>query len=175
MIHLKWLHRKWKRLYKEYKNIHLVDRFLIIFMAILLIQSAYTLIIQPAATARLNEIDVIVRTSAASIFGYFLSANFIRRDSHPPDVNGESLETAQMDEYPSIGNHVSEGNSLQITAAAAVGLFCLLTLILLRDTRALETASPYASSTITQFRDFVSGCVGFLIGCPTSAKNDERR
>ena len=59
---------------------------------------------------------------------------------------------------------------LQVLAATAVGLFCLVTLLVLRAAalkRPDLLASDAATATVAQFRDFVSGCVGFLIGCPT--------
>ena len=48
-------------------------------------------------------------------------------------------------------------------------IFCLVTLLVLRnlsqwDLTAAESDS--VAATVVQFRDFVSGCVGFLIGCP---------
>lgn len=67
----------------ELAGIHLVDKCLILFMTILLIQSACTLLGFPGNTAQANEIDVIIRTSSAAIFGYFLSANFILEPVHP--------------------------------------------------------------------------------------------
>ena len=46
-----------------------------------------------------------------------------------------------------------------------------VTLILLRNAggwgEGIE-ASPSATATVAQFRDLVSGCVGFLIGSPTT-------
>lgn len=76
----------------ELAGIHLVDKCLILFMTILLIQSACTLLGFPGNTAQANEIDVIIRTSSAAIFGYFLSANFIRNGA---SGSGQQ-ETARM-------------------------------------------------------------------------------
>ena len=56
---------------------------------------------------------------------------------------------------------------LQVLTTWVIGLFCLLVLLLLRGLGAAEEGS--ATATVAQFRDFVSGCVGFLIGCPTCA------
>lgn len=59
-----------------WQQLHLVDRCLLILMAILLAQSTYTLFF-PAGYGQLSgSIDIVIRTSAAAIFGYFLSANF---------------------------------------------------------------------------------------------------
>jgi hypothetical protein len=60
------------------KRIHPVDKGLLVFMLVLLIQSAYSIFCPAGAGQAAEDIDIIVRTSAAAIFGYFLSANFIR-------------------------------------------------------------------------------------------------
>lgn len=49
------------------------DLWLVIFLAVLLAQSAFSLF-APAPVDGSGGIDVIVRTSAAAIFGYFLSS-----------------------------------------------------------------------------------------------------
>ena len=173
----------------ELAGIHLVDKCLILFMTILLIQSACTLLGFPGNTAQANEIDVIIRTSSAAIFGYFLSANFIRNGAsgsgqqetarmgdgglREQSVEGvfTEKELAAEEGAENKEEHPVESGRLQILIAAAVGLFCLFTLILLRNAggwgEGIE-ASPSATATVAQFRDFVSGCVGFLIGSPTN-------
>lgn len=191
-----------KRIFKcnwirpELAGIHLVDKCLIVFMAVLLLQSAYSLLVHPGGWAQGSEIDVIVRTSSAAIFGYFLSANFIKHSSsaaEPQEMRGEEPQDERMEEpqdermeeqsvdgrsgdsqEPAVkekeGMYI-EASRLQILIAAAVGLFCLTTLILLRNAGALGAAietMPSVTATVAQFRDFVSGCVGFLIGCPTN-------
>lgn len=188
-------------------KIHLVDKCLIVFMVVLLVQSAINLFTGHTESADVNNIDVIVRTSTAAIFGYFLSANFIRHASSgskkgsvqaPPvltepgkssgmenrigfTASSESATeglakgfTGSMDES---GQEVSTANRLQIFAAAGIGLFCLIILVLLRNISGLGdgvTATPSSAATVAQFRDFVSGCVGFLIGCPTSKGDNQK-
>lgn len=189
-------------------RIHLVDRCLILFMLVLLGQSAYSLFFHGGTQAGAGDIDIIVRTSSAAIFGYFLSANFIRHT--PPDAaprqdagtagrpvaeagnnntvrpNGlrsqigffspsdapQRLPPPDADSAApqSSAQKNSSCNRLQIIVAASIGLFCLVTLLLIRnvDPRGGSPAGSAASAaTVAQFRDFVSGCVGFLIGSPT--------
>lgn len=176
-------------------RIHLVDRCLILFMAVLLLQSSYSLFIHGGAEGQVSDIDVIVRTSSASIFGYFLSANFIRHTGADQEAqNGEAasnrkaqtnlVETEEVsnkkealppEESAQTGlpSETSTASRLQIIAATGIGMFCLLTLLLLRNIAVWSTdlpSDPSIAATVTQFRDFVSGCVGFLIGCPTHRK-----
>ena len=150
-------------------------------MTILLIQSACTLLGFPGNTAQANEIDVIIRTSSAAIFGYFLSANFIRlcasgsgQQETAPDGETEGLRGAECGRRFSRKRraccggrgrgireeHPVESGRLQILIAAAVGLFCLFTLILLRNVggwgelklRLLRQLPPLPSS-VTSFPD----------------------
>lgn len=175
-------------------HIHPVDKSLLLFMLILLLQSAANMILPGESSQLAGEIDVIVRTSAAAIFGYFLSGNFIRSTSgqSPLPQTPHILETGASDAdsgalkarigftpedsaVPSGGSAVqpsasgSSNGCLQISIAAAIGLFCLITLLALRNCIQLGILPEEAGSTaaVTQFRDFVSGCVGFLIGSPT--------
>ena len=193
----------------DFKRIHLVDKYLIVFMAVLLLQSAYSLFVQRELSNGAGDIDIIVRTSAAAIFGYFLSANFINRSVgketgrktdgskdkttiYPQNKafsdSGETTIKNQMGfAVPETGSSLEEGKAeplsdeeevmeeltgqLQVVIAATIGLFCLLVLIFMRNIvgNALMPGSSSSSiATVAQFRDFVSGCVGFLIGCPTS-------
>ena len=45
-------------------------------MLMLLFQSTYSLFDKQTLTNEINATDIVVRTSAAAIFGYFLSTNF---------------------------------------------------------------------------------------------------
>ena len=250
---IKELNERCRCVRREFSRIHLVDKCLIVFMMVLLAQSAFSLIAGEAWAARANDVDVIVRTAAASIFGYFLSANFIDRGSaraeerpqpEMPGPGGESMELPQLGESQAELPHPGESQAdlplrsesldgqlfselspekaprppqaasgspqeaqrpphetprplqeapgspqeapqlpqeapqtdpgqelrLQILVAAGIGLFCLAALILVRNIGGYTggALSATAAATVTQFRDFVSGCVGFLIGCPTS-------
>lgn len=194
---MKKIGRRWRCVRSALAKIHLVDKFLILFMIVLLAQSAYNLFANHIASPESNGIDVIIRTSTAGIFGYFLSTNFIRHASAgtsgdsirknntlppaetgsgiqnrigfsdsaaPPDLTAGNIACSVLDE--------DSASRLQVIAAASIGLFCLVVLILLRNVAGLSAAmatSPSVTSTVTQFRDIVSGCIGFLIGCPTSS------
>ena len=189
-------------------HIHLVDKCLMLFMLVLLLQSGYSIVFPAPNSAEIGNIDVIVRTSSAAIFGYFISANFIRTSStgpsakkppaptppQPPQLSsdappagapvariGFALPNQQVSApdqpEPRMAQSPEEEtpptNRIQIIVATSVGLFCLVTLILLRNLSGLfppSASNASAAATVAQFRDFVSGCVGFLIGCPTTKK-----
>lgn len=182
----------------ELALIHLVDKFLIMFMAVLLAQSAYSLFTNLNSDSKVNDVDVIIRTSSAAIFGYFLSANFRRhtpsgKKRGPTDEQNRDVTANSIGKQPVPGPepdllHESDAKrpdnngendpicNLQVAVTACIGMFCIFVLILLRDAagwNAGSAVSPSASATVAQFRDFVSGCVGFLIGCPTSGRDNK--
>lgn len=195
MLHL--IRSLWRRLSRP-SCVHLVDGCLLLFLAVLLVQSACSLLFPETGGEMVSGIDVIVRTSSASIFGYLLSANFNRRESgeNPSSAASPALPVIQTGDggeqpraqigfaLPGDQGELQSGGAagepapsaredscrLQVLAATAVGLFCLVTLLVLRAAalkRPDLLASDAATATVAQFRDFVSGCVGFLIGCPT--------
>ena len=173
------------RLQTALSGIHPVDRSLLLFMAVLLGQSAYSLF-APGSGPMADEIDIIVRTAAASIFGYFLSGSFLscagQSGPSPSAVSGHMLKAADSGgpvgrigfaaEVPeplpgdAASRSAAPGGCIQTAVAAALGLFCLVTLVILRNT-ASQAPSDSVTATVVQFRDFVSGCVGYLIGSPT--------
>lgn len=164
---------------RVFSKIPLVDKCLLIIFLVLMLQSAYSLFAHSPSNSEIEHVDVIVRTSAASIFGYLLSANFIlqsrrkwtKEDGSNSTISSQSIETDTDDNTPNTGSDEPDPVSterIQIIVAATIGLFCLITLIVLRNTWGTAMAeSSGATATIAQLRDFVSGCVGFLIGCPS--------
>lgn len=189
-------------------EIPLVDRCLIIFMFILMIQLAGSMFLRGDPIPEIKSIDVIVRTSAASIFGYFLSANFIKDMAGKPEGSvragkrqelkkttlsegqlknrigfiapNSELETGEegtVTESEYEEEETLEENRMQILIAASIGLFCLISLLILRNVSEWYpnfTHTESITSTISQFRDFISGCVGFLVGSP-SVKSKSRK
>lgn len=181
-------------------RIHAVDKSLLVFMVILLAQAIYNLFFPALDNPAAGDIDIVVRTSSAAIFGYFLSANFIRHTStagqapaqdeaHILETGGEpsstsgpvarigfdtgssSLESGGAQLQPTVAQEgTAASGCLQIKVATAIGVFCLVTLLVVRNLSQwglLPIQWEAVSATAAQLRDFVSGCVGFLIGCPT--------
>lgn len=96
-------------------KVHLVDKCLLVFMAVLLLQLAYSLISSPGAFSESIQIDVIIRTSAAAIFGYFLSANFIRQ---PEPDEPEGVKTPRQSAFESEETALSDTPQVRIGFAA---------------------------------------------------------
>ncbi|MEG1844170.1 MAG: hypothetical protein RR296_07995 [Clostridia bacterium] len=66
----------WKKTRCALRNMHLTDKCLLVFMLILLAQTAHNLFFHELAQQESSAFDVIVRTTMAAIFGYLISANF---------------------------------------------------------------------------------------------------
>lgn len=101
------------------KRLGRTEFWLLVFLGVLLLQSALGLF-YPAPDAA-SGIDVIVRTSAAGIFGYFLSCGSPRRDSRGTLIVG------------------------------AAGLFCLVVLLVYRAVPGSEPSSAAAVAQLRDF------------------------
>lgn len=184
--------------------IHLVDKCLLLILGLLMLQSAINLFVHEAISAETNGIDVVVRTSAASIFGYIISINFNQHRKRKKQssagkgaapaqaaAEGSGVATAQIGfqaesgggeettvpQPPILSQEEVKAaeqrcDRSQILVVATVGVVSLIVLLVFRNF--LEGAAANASS-VTQFRDFVSGSVGFLISCSTSGVEEEKR
>lgn len=181
----------------KWGHIHLVDKCLLVILSILMLQSGLSLFLAETMNQETNTIDVVIRTSAASIFGYLVSANFSqhrkrgraaqRRQAAPPatasataprgpvaqigfQMGEEQVETPAAPQLTAEEQNIQEEHSdrAQILVVAAVGIISLVILVVYRN---FSTMNIGAAAILTQFRDFVSGSVGFLIGCSTRGVN----
>ena len=147
------------KIFEKIKSIHTVDKFLIIIMLMLLLQSAMALFIQRDLITQSNNIDIVVRTSSASIFGYFLSENFIKPDS---STKNENIITISSDEISPPKKNIYSCKTIQITIIALISIISLLILLVIRN---FFTVSSENIAILSQLRDFVSSGIGFLVGC----------
>ncbi|MEG2106742.1 MAG: hypothetical protein RRY79_08165 [Clostridia bacterium] len=186
------LPRIFRNTHCEFKSLHLTDKCLLVFMLILMAQSAHNLFSHELAMQLSSPLDVVIRTTAAAIFGYFISANF--QNGGRGDVGAGDAEAAPVRRIsaldgggtsakigfsaPSESAEAGRGDArvtpeetrgcLQILVVAATGLTALVLLIIAHD---FFKESAAATATISQLRDFVSGSVGFLIGHSTHEKS----
>ena len=172
-----------------WRSLHLIDRLLLIFMVILLSQSAHSLFFHESAMQDPDALNSVIRTTAASIFGYFISSGFQSAASKsaasaqtgigfPMNQNESEQPTgqnsftakaqAEADNKPQTGTTIGHRNNLsgqrlrqQMIIVAMVGLSSLLMLVVACN---YTSTCPDSVATLSQLRDFVSGSVGFLIG-----------
>lgn len=67
---------------KKLKNINLIDKCIIVITIILFLQFAHNLFANEIIYQTSEPIDIIIRTTIASIFGYFISANFVKNERY---------------------------------------------------------------------------------------------
>jgi hypothetical protein len=185
----------WSATRKILSRISLVDRFLILFMFLLFCYMAYQLF-SGGLSDENNTIDVIVQTSAATIFGYFISVNSLTAVPKKETVSQLPTTTAGITQAskekgtvgvkigfqdPSEESQTEMGKitvseipdaskgtcgKLQIWVVSAVGL---LSLVILIGAKGCPDVTPELTALVSQLRDFLFGCIGFLVGCGKNA------
>lgn len=173
-------------------KIAIVDRFLLLFMLILLGYLAIHLMID-GSTSDTNTIDVLVRTSAAAIFGYFISGNFLRSSTTFPGTSETNTNAVQPPEVPGlpsenqikgqIGFQASTdssqvelgtasstvepapetGNTYGKIQITVVAVVGLVSLGILLVARNFPEVNAELTAIISQLRDFIFASIGFLI------------
>ena len=186
----------WSTCKKIIGPVVLVDVFLLLFMAVLLLYMGYTLLWGHPSSNEVDPIGVIVRTSSASIFGYLISSNFSMGNSSNPKESlnsqssglyvqppaghsnqqirsaigfsaGKDAADAQEGNSPSGVFHDSQRdcNQIQVCVVCTIGL---VSLCILFFSNANPEMTPEWTAMISQLRDFVAACIGFLISCKKS-------
>lgn len=171
------------RLYHWWKRLQIKDRFLLIFMILLLMQSALNLFVKDLAISETSPLDIVIRTTSATIFGYFIGIGFLRGTSIPHTKTAdeshdwEILQTSnpsspskesslRLEQEHEKVAHIQEKRFVQqITIVATIGIVSLVMLLLASNHGGKATMENTA--TLSQLRDFVSGSVGFLVGHST--------
>ena len=179
--------RFFQRLGSTLGQIALVDWFLLLFMAVLLGHTVFIAFFG-APPEETSAVDVIVRTSAAAIFGCFLSRNSLQTSPAaaappPPSLGGGgaagltgrigfSLSDSPQEPLAAGAASSSAGDGscrrFQVCAVSCIGLFSLILLLLMRDGIAGNASMTAAAS---QLRDFVSASVGFLVSCGKNSRS----
>lgn len=158
------------------KNICIIDRFLIIIMIILFIQLVITIYVPKMDTDfEARKIDLVLRTTLSSIFGYFLSSNFMRNSRGAKfSINNTKKEDMTRSENVKDFNTLLEKEEYykfsQIFIVGAIAIVSIIILVVARN-----IGIPYNLDTVSalsQLRDLVGGSIGFLIGNPINLKKE---
>lgn len=167
------------RLASLLKRISLIDKCLLIFMTIFMIQIIFNLFVNEVGSENQNLIDVIIRTSAAAIFGYFISNNNLISKNNQTDLskninnnsdefrsdesifNNNSKEEKVLQEHKNEDKSKNEIRDERIIIITVLGVISLLALIIVRNFFDLNST---ATASITELRDFISNAIGFLLG-----------
>ena len=184
-------------LIKCWKEIAISDKALIIIISILLVQCVYNLFTPEPVSSNEITICVIVRTTVASIFGYFLSENFLNHNrsqqkNSKTEITVTSDDNININDYLKISNNNNNNNNnvtskfktknksatfqteskyyiCNRTLQVIIALsVCIITLGSLLIAHDFHLISEDTNPTIIQFRDLIASCIGFLLG---SSKN----
>ncbi|WP_252231138.1 hypothetical protein [Clostridium sp. ZBS15] len=181
--------KRFSYLKKILSKICLGDKCLIIFMIIIFIHVTFDLFIGGNginSEETVNAIDIIVRTTIASIFGYFISSNFVKnkkeildeKESNKCYLENKNSNKAYLNDNKKViinnnnehldgENKQNRASEEQIIIVFIIGLASMILLLLVRDF--IQVSNPDIP-IISQLRDIVCGCVGFLLGCPSNHK-----
>lgn len=118
------------------------DLWLIVFFSVHIAYIALSIFLPLAEDHEKNVLDVVMRTSAAVLVGYFISKSFATRK---PDVSAVDRRVRLR---------------IQSGIVGAVGLFAITMITLVRYCSALELSYH----VIIQLRDFYLASIAFLMG-----------
>lgn len=180
--------RFWKTFQKILGSICLTDRILLLFAILLLGYIVLDLSIY-TGTKQNATVDTVIRTSLASIFGYFISINFSAStessSANPPPVqtiHEEKTTSTNSLKLKAIGFDAGEetsyetpqkipastknstslnvGSRFQIYVISFIGISSL---IILLWTGNFQNLTAELMDVLSQLRDFVAASIGFLI------------
>lgn len=161
---------------REKLKISLIDKCLLVILAIIFIQTAFNLFECGTEFSDKNAVDVIIRTSSGAIFGYFISANFM-----PAKSNRDSK--SKIDSLTLIQNEIYVENNIDLNQTGdkqgylcnryqviIITIICITSLLILIIGRNLLEFTSQSAPIVSQLKDFVSASIGFLISCGKNHK-----
>lgn len=130
---------------KEFiKSLTYTEKILMIFMSIIYTQIIFNLLFNEITNDNTSPIDTIIRTSASSIFGYFLGSEVTKKE--------EKKENDNVIIY--------KKNHKNTTIISILGIVSLLILLYVRN---FTTINYSSIASLSQLKDFVSASVGYMV------------
>ncbi|MEF9990983.1 MAG: hypothetical protein RRZ84_01710 [Romboutsia sp.] len=149
-----------KEIMSDWDKLNIAAKILVIAGALIFMTSIFIAFYDVPSNQITRDIEVIFRSSVASIFGFVLSSNL--KNSKVSQKNIEKYEKAleheSCDKISEKYNYC-DGNSIQLLIAFFI---CMVTII--------STGSVYVfkididPATISQLRDLMCTSIGFLLG-----------
>ena len=154
-----------KRLRHYMRHTRRSERCLCLFLLFLLLQSAWHIFLPPDLTKEFDAMDAMIRSSAATIFGYFISNAFgsmpEKSENEIPLESREKIPAESPSEEAPLPSGTNCRIRQQILIVAGVGFFSL---VMLTFVRMCTSPSQDAIASLSQFQDFLVGSIGFLVG-----------
>lgn len=152
-----------QELSNDWFNLNLAARALITIGIIVFLASLFVAFYNHTSEAIYKSIEVVFRSSVASIFGFILSSN-IKSNTKNSENRAKSTEEDMLitleecDEYIEEHNY-EEGNSVQLLLASLV---CIISTFSILTIYVLNLGENIAA--ISQLRDLMCTSIGFLLG-----------
>ncbi len=160
--------KMFKRFAEYIANKNIAFGSLLVLLSILLLQTGVSLFVKTEGVEGIEQLDIIFRTALSSIFGFIVSivaGGKPKIEVKPKVVEVEIREKVEEKKTPNKNIMVN----IQIIVITAICVYCLLAIIVVRNFPHLVAVTSSASSTISLYRDFISGGIGALIGLSKSA------
>lgn len=148
----------------DWDELNLAAKSLVIIGGLQLAIIIYFAVIDVGSLQTSKNIEVIFRSSLASVFGFILSSN--TKNSNRKNIGRKSLVRKSNDEeeYKEICERIrdydyGDGNSVQIFIALVITIISAIVILVI-----YRNSIPTDSAILSQFRDLMCTSIGFLLG-----------
>lgn len=165
-----------KEFIKDWDELNIAFKALILIGLVLFIVVISIAFLSNGDTGIKNSIEVVFRTTLASVFGFLLSSNIKKRSKKKnleiekikSELNKVQKELDELEENNEILNskcnledvyNDNDTNMVQIGIALIISIVCIIIINVLVMTNNLENVPA-----ISQIRDLMCSAIGFLIG-----------
>jgi hypothetical protein len=146
-----------EELVDDWDKMNIATKALVYVGMILFITSIFITIYSLGNVGMLKSIEVIFRSSLASVFGFILSSNMKTSKIEKSSIQNNIMRNECEEEI--IEHNYKEGNIIQIFIALTICIVSIITILIIY---ALNITHNIAA--ISQLRDLMCSSIGFLLG-----------
>lgn len=146
----------------DWDELNLAAKSLVVISALLFIIIIYFAVIDTKSLKVSNDIEVIFRSSLASVFGFILSSN--TKNNNKKNMGRKSFARECDDECEEMCERIidydyGDGNSVQIFIALIITVVSVIVILVI-----YRNGISADSAILSQFRDLMCTSIGFLLG-----------
>jgi len=146
-----------EELIDDWDKMNIATKSLVFVGMILFITSIFITIYSKGNEVALKSIEVVFRSSLASVFGFILSSNMKTSKINKASTQNNIMRNECEEEI--IEHNYKEGNMIQIFIALTI---CIVSIITILTIYVLDITHNIVA--ITQLRDLMCSAIGFLLG-----------
>ena len=146
-----------EELIDDWDKMNIATKSLVFVGMILFITCIFITIYSNGNEVALKSIEVVFRSSLASIFGFILSSNMRTSKINKASTQNNIMRNECEEEI--IEHNYKEGNIIQIFIALTI---CVVSIITILTIYVLDITHNIVA--ITQLRDLMCSAIGFLLG-----------